>query len=91
MTEFDKEYCEMNHLWEYCTDESWDEETTREKQDNLEDMVCCLDTDLKKEDWLKLFDKRYVKEHLADKEKESYLFDCKEVDEIKKKIISHFG
>jgi len=90
MTEYDKEYAELETLWEYWTDESWDEETTREKQDDLEDMVCSLDTELKREDWLKLLDKRYVKEHFADKEKESYLFDCKEVDEFKKKIISHF-
>ena len=91
MTEFDKEYCAMKDLWDYWTDESWDEETTGEKQDELQDFICVLDSDLKKEDWLKLFDRRYSKEHFADKEKDSYLFDCKELHEIKKKIMTHFG
>ncbi len=87
----DQEYSQLKELWGYWTDESWDEETADEKEDELYDLVCSLESELKRDDWLKLLDKRYVKEHFADKEKESYLFDCKEVDEIKKKIISHFG
>ena len=82
----------VTELWEYWNLEEWEEHDIIPNQQNLEDAVFDLKTDLKEEDWLKLFDDHeYVKEHFTDKEKESYLFDCKEVDEIKKKIISHFG
>jgi len=78
-------------LWEYWELEEWDVSDIVPHQEDLENAVFRLKKELKEEDWEKLFDSEYVKEHFADKEKESYLFDCKEVDEIKKKIISHFA
>ena len=66
----DQEYSQLKDLWGYWTDESWDEETADKKEDELYDLVCSLESELQREDWEKLLDKQYVKEHLADKEKE---------------------
>jgi hypothetical protein len=83
---------DYTQLWDYWELEEWEESEIVPQQELLENGVFELRKVLKEEDWTKIvYDYDYIKEHFADKEKESYLFDCKEVDEIKEKIISHFA
>lgn len=78
------------YLWDYWTKEEWSEDETIYNADELEGVVYLLKGDLKKEDWDKLYQKDYVKEHFATQDAKSCILNCDSVDEIKKKIVSHF-
>jgi len=60
-------------------------------EDELEDLLEELKYDLQKEQWDKLHDPEYVKSHFTAKDTESCILECSELEDIKKKIISHFG
>ncbi len=79
-----------SELWEHWTKEEWNEDEVVWKQEELEGAVYLLKHDLKKEDWDKLYQHDYVKEHFATEDATSCILNCDSVDEIKKKIVSHF-
>lgn len=91
MSDSDQVVSQPSELWEHWSKAEWDEDEVIWKQEELEGVIYNLKDDLKKEDWDKLYQHDYVKEHFTTQDAKSCILNCDTTDEIKNKIISHFG
>tara|TARA_B100001094_G_scaffold296044_1_gene317946 strand:+ start:939 stop:1205 length:267 start_codon:yes stop_codon:yes gene_type:complete len=76
---------------EYWKVEQWAIQDEIDCEAELEDLLEELKYDLEDTDWEHLHDPEYVKSQFTTKDTSSCILDCKDIEDIKKKIISHFG
>lgn len=76
---------------QYWKVEQWAIQGEIDCEAELEDLLEELKYDLEDKDWERLHDPEYVKLHFTTKDTSSCILDCKDIEDIKKKITSHFG